>query len=77
MIRPLATSAKISYLKLGRGTITAQAQTNISGVELRRLLDENGLVTFEVDVDVQDDRQRVIAQLTVAWRVTMPKGSPS
>jgi uncharacterized protein (TIGR00369 family) len=75
MIRPLATSASISYLKLGRGTLTAQARTEIPGADLRRQLHENGLVTFQVHVDVQDDRDRVIAQLVVSWRVTMPKST--
>jgi uncharacterized protein (TIGR00369 family) len=73
VIRPLATEAKISYLKLGRGTIRAQARTNIAGVTLRDQLREHGLVTFEVSVDVQDERDRVIAEVSVQWRVTMPK----
>ena len=75
MIRPLATSANISYLKLGRGALKAQARTDIPGADLRRQLHENGLVTFEVHVDVQDDRERLIAQLVVSWRVTMPKNT--
>ncbi|MDB5735329.1 MAG: hypothetical protein JWN16_1966 [Alphaproteobacteria bacterium] len=73
VIRPLATSANISYLKLARGTITARAQTDVAGAELRRQLNADGLVKFEVHVDVQDDRERDIAQLVVTWRVTMPK----
>jgi uncharacterized protein (TIGR00369 family) len=77
MIRPIATSANISYLKLGRGTIKARARTGISGADLRHQLDANGLVTFEVNVDVEDARERVIAQLVVSWRVTMPRNTSS
>jgi uncharacterized protein (TIGR00369 family) len=74
-IRPLAISANISYLKLARGTITAQARTDVAGTELRSQMNADGLAKFEVHVDVQDDRQRAIAKLTVAWRVTMPKAA--
>jgi uncharacterized protein (TIGR00369 family) len=73
MIRPVATSAKISYLKLGRGTIKARARADTPSAELRHQLTANGLVTFEINVDVQDARERVIAQLVVPWRVSMPK----
>ena len=73
-IRPIATTANIAYLKLGRGLIKASARTDIPGADLRRQLSANGLVTFAVHVDVQDDRERVIAQLAVSWRVSMPKG---
>ena len=73
LIRPLATSARISYLKLARGTITARARTEMPGADLRQQLAAHGQVTFEVHVDVQDQRDRAIAQLVVAWRVTMPK----
>ena len=77
MIRPVATSANISYLKLGRGIIKAKARTGISGADLRHQLSTNGLVTFEINVDVQDARERVIAQVTVSWRVTMPRSAVS
>ena len=72
-MRPLATSANISYLKLARGTLLARARTDIVGSELRAQLAGNGAVNFAVHVDVQDERERVIAQLVVSWRVTMPK----
>jgi uncharacterized protein (TIGR00369 family) len=75
MIRPVATSAKISYLKLGRGTIQARARTDIAGADLRHQLTGNGLVTFEINVDVQDTRERMIAQLVVSWRVSMSKSA--
>jgi hypothetical protein len=38
-------------------------------------LTANGLVTFEINVDVLDARERVIAQLVVSWRVSMPKSA--
>jgi uncharacterized protein (TIGR00369 family) len=72
-LRPLAVSANIAYLKMGRGTLVARARTDRAGAELRRQLDADGVVTFQVHVDVQDERERVIAQLAVAWRVTLPK----
>src|SRR5690349_20264215 len=40
-IRPLATSASITYLKLGRGVLTARARTGLPGEELRRQLNAN------------------------------------
>lgn len=72
-IRPLATEARISYLKLGRGAVTAQAKTDHIGADLRHQLRATGLVTFQVTVDVLDERQRIIAQVVVGWRVSMPK----
>jgi uncharacterized protein (TIGR00369 family) len=72
-MRPLATSAKISYLQLARGTLTARARTDTPAAELRQQLRANGVVTFEVTVDVEDDQEREVAQLVVSWRVTMPK----
>jgi len=72
-IRPLAIEAKISYLKLGRGTIQAQARTVMAGAELREQLRSSGLAAFEINVDVQDERERVIAKVSVQWRVTMPR----
>jgi uncharacterized protein (TIGR00369 family) len=76
-IRPLATEARIFYLKLGRGAINARARTVLTGAELREQLRANGLAAFEVTVDVQDERERVIAQVVVQWRVTMPKVTAS
>jgi uncharacterized protein (TIGR00369 family) len=76
-IRPLATSANITYLKLGRGVLTARARTGLPGEELRRQLDANGLVAFEVHVDLQDESERTVAQMVVAWRVKLPKESLS
>ena len=77
VIRPLATEARISYLKLGRGTIRAQARTSVAGAALREDLRVHGLVAFEVTVDVLDERDREIAQVSVQWRVTMPKVTAS
>ena len=73
MMRPLATAANITYLKLGRGLLTARARTDIAGAELRRQLNAHGLVTFEVHIEVRDERDHAIAQMVVAWRVTLPK----
>jgi uncharacterized protein (TIGR00369 family) len=73
-IRPLATAANITYLKLGRGTLAARARTDMPGEELRKRLEADGVAAFEVHVDVQDERERMIAQLVVAWRVTLPSG---
>ena len=72
-IRPLATEAKICYMKLGRGVIAAQARTDVAGTLLRAQLAASGLITFQVGVDVHDGRERVIARVAVEWRVTMPK----
>jgi uncharacterized protein (TIGR00369 family) len=72
-IRPLATAANITYLKLGRGLLTARARTDMAGAELRRQLNENGLAAFEVHVEIRDEREREVAQMVVAWRVTLPK----
>jgi hypothetical protein len=60
---------------MGRGTIRARARTDISGADLREHLSTNGVATFEINVDVDDARERVIAQLVVSWRVTMPKAA--
>jgi uncharacterized protein (TIGR00369 family) len=73
LIRPLATSARISWRKLARGTLTARARTDQAGVELRRQLDADGVVAFEARVEVRDEQEQIVAEMVVAWRVTLER----
>jgi uncharacterized protein (TIGR00369 family) len=70
-IRPVATEARIAYLKLARGIVTCTAGTAEEAGALRRRLREKGEVAFEVEVNLfREDEQRVAA-MTIAWNVRL------
>jgi len=70
-IRPVATEARIAYLKLARGTVAATAGTAEEAGALRRRLLDKGEVVFEVEVNLfREDEQRV-ATMTIAWNVRL------
>lgn len=68
-ITPLAKSARIDYLKLAKGPITA---TGTLGADRGRLLDEldaAGRVEFPVEVELNDEQGVRVAQVAVDWHV--------
>jgi acyl-coenzyme A thioesterase PaaI-like protein len=68
-ITPLAEKAEISYLKIARGTITANATLQGDGEELLAELDQEGRVRFPVAVELTDADGQVVCEMTVRWYV--------
>ena len=68
-IRPVAAEAKIAYLKLARGTISCTARTAEPGEALRRRLEAEQKVVFDVLVDLFREDGQPAAALSVAWHV--------
>lgn len=68
-LRPVAAEAKIAYLKLARGTISCTAATAEPGEVLRRRLEAERKVVFDVLVDLFREDGQPAAKLSVAWHV--------
>ncbi len=69
-IVPLAKSAEIEYLKLGKGPITATGTLDKDASELIDELDgEEGKAEFPVEVEMKDKGGHIVATMTVHWHV--------
>lgn len=68
-LRPVAAEAKIVYLKLARGAIACTAATAEPGEELRRRLEAERKVVFDVLVDLVREDGQPAAKLSVTWHV--------
>jgi acyl-coenzyme A thioesterase PaaI-like protein len=65
-VTPLASAAKIKYLKLAKGPIDARAEL-ADGDQLLEQLDANGKVSFTIGVGLTDESGTEVARATVAW----------
>ncbi len=68
-ITPLAKSARIDYLKLARGPITATATLIEPKQDLLSRLEADGRVEFPVEVALTDEDGTRVAEVTVDWHV--------
>jgi uncharacterized protein (TIGR00369 family) len=68
-IRPVASDARIAFLKLAKGKLTCTARTVDPADALRRRLRDEGKVVFDVLVDVFRESGQRVATLTVTWHV--------
>lgn len=68
-ITPLARDARINYLKLARGEITATATLSEPAPALLERLDADGKVEFPVEVELTDGDGVKVAEMTVNWHV--------
>ena len=67
-VTPLAAGAEISYRKLARGAVTAEARLERPAAEVRSELDETGAtVQFPVSVVVRTEDGTETAHMTVRW----------
>lgn len=71
-VRPLVRSAEVTYRKVARGPITAEARTALDGAELRARLDRDGRLEVAVDVAMTDEAGVEVAVLHVDWVITRP-----
>jgi acyl-coenzyme A thioesterase PaaI-like protein len=68
-VTPLARDARIDYLKLARGEITATATLPEPFDSLLQRLDADGKVEFPVEVELTDGDGVKVAEMTVGWHV--------
>lgn len=68
-ITPLAKSARIDYVKLARGPITATAALGEDSAALVARLDADGRVEFPITVALADGDGVEVARMTVDWHV--------
>ncbi len=69
-LRPVAAEARIGFLKIARGTLTAEARTDQDGPALRQTLDAAGKVVFDVAVRITDETGAEVGTMSVAWHVS-------
>ena len=68
-ITPLAKSARIDYLKLARGPITATGTLSEDVPALLERLEADGRVEFPIEVELRDADGVVVARMTVDWHI--------
>lgn len=69
-VRPVAANARIAYTKVAKGAIRAMAQVSQPGDVLRRTLETEGKVRFDVVVDLLDAAGETVAQMNVEWHLS-------
>jgi uncharacterized protein (TIGR00369 family) len=70
-VTPLARSAQISYLKVARGPIEANAKLAMPAADALATLDADGRVDFSVEVEMTDPQGGAVATATVDWNVRL------
>jgi acyl-coenzyme A thioesterase PaaI-like protein len=73
-ITPLVQDAHIRYERRAQGTITATGRVSDDGEELLAALDEDGTVSFCVEVDLTNAHGETVATMTVNWHVRASEG---
>ena len=73
-ITPLVRDANITYKKPALGKITATGRTSQEDAELLAALDEDGAVSFCVDVTLANAKDETVAEMTVNWNVRKSDG---
>ena len=68
-ITPLARAASIEYVALARGPIMATATLDEKPADLLARLDDAGKVQFPVRVELTDEQDSAVAEVTVDWHV--------
>lgn len=69
--RPLAATAEIKYLSIAKGDVFATAKTSKPAEDILSALQDDGKAAFNVEVEMKDDADTVIANMTVGWHVRM------
>lgn len=67
-VTPLAASATITYTRLAKGPVTAEAVLGRPAAEVRAELDRTGeTVQFPVQVTLRTEDGRTNAEMTISW----------
>jgi uncharacterized protein (TIGR00369 family) len=69
-VRPVAAAAQVSYLKPAKGRVEASARTGEAPEMILGRLEQDGLVRFDVEVELRDAAAAVVATMTIAWHVS-------
>lgn len=69
-MRPVAATAKIGFVKVAKGKLTAHAKTSEAGGDLMAAIKADGKVAFDVNVDIQDESGDSVVEMTVNWYVS-------
>ncbi|APE43261.1 DUF4442 domain-containing protein [Sulfitobacter alexandrii] len=69
-LRPVAATARIAYVKVAHGTLTAHAKTSEPGATLLETIRTEGKAAFDVEVDIRDESDETVAEMTVNWHVS-------
>ena len=69
-MRPVAATAAIGFKKIAKGKLTAHAKATQGGDALKKAIEENGKVAFDIIVDVQDAEGDTVVEMTVNWYVS-------
>jgi uncharacterized protein (TIGR00369 family) len=72
-VRPIVKTAKMTYLKVGRGNLTAHATSREPGSSLRTDLESQARIDFVVDVAVTNADGAEVAQFEAEWVVSKLK----
>lgn len=66
-VLPLALQAQVSYLRVGRGDLTATADMPHSHEEIVAEIDAGNQPHFEIPVTIQNADRQVVAEMRVVW----------
>lgn len=69
-IRPIATGASISYVKIAKGQTRARASVTQPVDQLLDALSREGRITFEIAVTLENEAAETVATMTVSWLVS-------
>lgn len=68
-LTPLAKSARIDYLKLAKGPITAVGALERDTQEILDQLESTGRAEFPIEVSMTDGEGTEVARMTVDWHI--------
>ncbi|THH38612.1 DUF4442 domain-containing protein [Aliishimia ponticola] len=69
--RPVAKDARISYVKVAKGTLVARAATERPGADLLAELQTTGKTVFDVVVAITDADNNLVSEMSVTWHVRL------
>tara|TARA_R110002124_G_C8847751_1_gene506077 strand:- start:77 stop:529 length:453 start_codon:yes stop_codon:yes gene_type:complete len=69
-LRPVAAEASIRYLKVAKGSLTAEARVDGDVDAVRATLASAGKVAFPITVTITDETGVPVAAVTVSWHVS-------
>ncbi|MGB3243639.1 MAG: DUF4442 domain-containing protein [Sulfitobacter sp.] len=69
-MRPVAAMGSIAFKKVAKGKLTAHAATSRPGTELMQAIKNDGKVAFDVTVDIRNDADETVVEMTVNWYVS-------
>ncbi|WGI20715.1 DUF4442 domain-containing protein [Amylibacter sp. IMCC11727] len=72
-LRPVAANAQIKYVKVAKGTLTANAKVAGDVADLTSALDAEGKVQFAVEVVISDEEGDPVVEMAVDWYLSQKR----